>query len=130
MKSGTKIVRMYMGDRDLCVVNFEEIQTISAEPTSEPKESAEGECITVPAQLSFTFTTKGFKVPKAWRRVPVCKSRKRFIKKLMAIGYERNRATGIADMLKWYSDGSSYQQVYLKVLDRYKNEQVEDGGSL
>lgn len=70
---------------------------------------------------TFTFTAKAFNIPKSWRRIPICKSRKRFIKKTMALGWKRNEAAAIANIVKKYNGDISYQHLYRVVLNQQKH---------
>lgn len=101
--------KAYIDGKCICTMYPGQLQTVNAaeQPESAPKR----------AQLnrtqSFTFTTKSVIIlPKKIRRIPICKSRKRFIKKLMALGLERNRAAAVADVIKRFDGGLSYQRLY------------------
>lgn len=87
MERATNIVHMYFGGRDIGLVDGKGIPTLSAEPIPEQNYAN----MNIPAQTRFTFTCKNaVKLPKSLRRIPICKGRKHFIKKMMAIGYKRN----------------------------------------
>lgn len=88
-------VAMYVDGKYMGKMYTNCIPVITAEPG--PVTSIEDDDETrslLPTVITFTGT---FKVSKAWRRIGVCKSRKRFIKLLMSKGYDRNTANRIAE---------------------------------
>lgn len=113
--------QVYLDRRYICTMYPGQFQTIS--PAAGSNDTPEqGRSL---LSQSFTVTVNStIKLPKAIRRIPICKSRKRFIKKMMALGWKRNRAAAVADMMKRFNGDFSYQQLYWKAFNlvRTKNK--------
>lgn len=65
--------------------------------------------------MTVTFTAK-CKFSKAFKRAYTCKSRKRFLKKLMSLGYTRNDANYLADFALLTFSYKPYEKMYIRIL--------------